>query len=37
LQDLCDEYDQYEHAVLDEEYEDEAEEVAQEYAEDFAE
>ncbi|TXT15815.1 hypothetical protein VHUM_00318 [Vanrija humicola] len=37
LADLCEEYDQYESAQLDEEYEDEAEEVAQEYAEDFAE
>jgi tubulin beta len=38
LQDLCDEYDQYEHATLDdEEYEYEAEEVAEEYAEDYAE
>lgn len=37
LADLCEEYDQYESAQLDEEYEDEAEEVAEEYAEDFAE
>ncbi|GMK56852.1 hypothetical protein CspeluHIS016_0306920 [Cutaneotrichosporon spelunceum] len=37
LADLVDEYDQYESAQLDDEYEDEVEEVAVEYAEDYAE
>ncbi|EJT45605.1 tubulin beta chain [Trichosporon asahii var. asahii CBS 2479] len=37
LADLCEEYDQYESAQLDEEYEDEVEEVTEEFAEEYAE